>query len=101
MTFSVGLNFVLTLLISEEKILFFTVACFSQMNALSAKMVHLIEITNHPHWNWNVWCGIFGDILVEELRRRIMQVCQIPPITQYRRCRQCLEQHRGNFEQLE
>jgi hypothetical protein len=34
------------------------------MNALSAKMVHLIEITNHPHWNWNVWCGIFGDILM-------------------------------------
>jgi hypothetical protein len=45
----------------------------------------------------------------EELRRKIMQVCQEIPqnfllnatMSVSRRCRKCLEQHGGNFEQLE
>jgi hypothetical protein len=45
----------------------------------------------------------------EELRRKVMQVCQEIPqkfllnatMSVSRRCRKCLEQHGGNFEQLE
>jgi hypothetical protein len=46
MTLSVGLNFVLTLLITNKlRDHTYTVACFDQINAFSAKMVHLIETT--------------------------------------------------------